>query len=102
MAEGLSVEPERFLEAIADGPLDSAYAQMKGRSMIERDLDAVSFPLRWARKDAGLMRAASEQASLALPLVEAIDRALARAVQDGRGDQDVAATFLSSLPSSDR
>lgn len=100
MAEGLNVEPEGFLEAIADGPLDSAYAQTKGRAMIERDFSAVSFPLRWARKDAGLMRAASEQASLELPLVEAIDRALARAVQDGHGDQDLAATFLSSLPSS--
>lgn len=101
MAEGLNVELEGFFEAIADGPLDSAYAKMKGHAMIERDFGAVSFPLRWARKerkDAQLMRTAGEQAGLDLPMVEAIDRALARAVAAGHGDQDMAATFLSSLP----
>lgn len=43
---------------------------------------------------------AGEQAGLDLSLVEAIDHALARAVAAGDGDQDMAATFLSSLASS--
>lgn len=68
--------------------------------MIARDFSAVSFPLRWARMDAALIRAAGEQVGLDLPLVEAIDHALARAVAAGDGDQDMAATFLSSLASS--
>jgi 3-hydroxyisobutyrate dehydrogenase len=33
LAERLGVEPRMFLEAIEGGPLDSAYAQMKGRMM---------------------------------------------------------------------
>jgi 3-hydroxyisobutyrate dehydrogenase len=97
LAEGLGADPATFLDAIADGPLDSPYAKTKAKAMIEREFPP-SFPLRWASKDAELIRAAAGSAGLELPLVEGIAEALARGVQAGHGDEDLAATFLASAP----
>ena len=63
LAEHLGVEPRLFLETIAGGPLDCAYAQLKGAAMIARDFTP-SFTLAGAVKDAELIeRATSEEAS---------------------------------------
>jgi 3-hydroxyisobutyrate dehydrogenase len=97
LAEGLGADPEAFLDAIADGPLDSPYAKTKAKAMVAREFPA-SFPLRWASKDAELIRAAAAGAGLDLLLVEGIADALARGVQAGHGDEDLAATFLTSAP----
>lgn len=37
LAEGLGLDPNLFLEAIHEGPLDAPYVRMKGKAMIERD-----------------------------------------------------------------
>lgn len=97
LAQGLGVDPSLLLRAIEGGPLDSPYAQLKGRAMIDGSFDQVSFPLRWASKDAQLMRSAAGDAGLDLPLIEAIAAALGRAVVE-HGDLDLAATFLTSSP----
>ncbi len=53
LAEGLGLDPNLFLEAIDEGPLDAPYVGMKGKAMIERDF-APTFALRLATKDARL------------------------------------------------
>jgi 3-hydroxyisobutyrate dehydrogenase len=97
LAEGLGVDPTTFLDTIADGPLDSPYAKTKAKAMIEREFPT-SFPLRWASKDADLIRAAAAETGLELPLAEGVADALARGVHAGHGDEDMAATFLASTP----
>ena len=103
LAERLSVDPRMFLEAIEGGNLDSAYAQMKGRMMIERSLDP-SFPLRLATKDARLVVEAASAEGDEPALALAIERRLAHANELGHGDQDMAAVYWAAIgePAADR
>lgn len=98
LADGLGVEKERFLELIEGEPLDSAYAQIKGRMMIEGEFPT-SFALELAAKDAGLVLDAAEAAGMALPLLEAVRDQMLRAVELGHGDEDMAATFHAAVDS---
>jgi 3-hydroxyisobutyrate dehydrogenase len=93
LAEGLGVPPQSFLDAIAGGPLDCGYAQLKGRGMIERSF-APAFPLRHAAKDLRLVEEAADRHSLDVPLVKTIAERLTAAVEAGHGDLDMSATFL--------
>ncbi len=96
-AEAIDVDPKIFLETIEAGPLDSAYAQTKGGAMLERSFDP-SFSLSLARKDAGLVLEAAERHDQEMPLVEVTERQMSRAVGDGHGDEDMAATYWASAP----
>jgi 3-hydroxyisobutyrate dehydrogenase len=95
LADGLGVEKQHFLELIEGGPLDSAYAQIKGGMMIEGEFPT-SFALELAAKDAGLVLDAAEAAGTALPLLEAVRNQMLRAVELGHGDEDMAATFFAA------
>lgn len=99
LARALGVDPELFLEVIKGGPLDAAYAQLKGRAMIEDKTHDASFPLALARKDADLIREAAAAEHLALPLVDAVAAQFARAQEMGLGDEDMAATVRALAPS---
>lgn len=94
LAEGIGVDPERFLETISGGPMDLPYAQMKGKAMIERKFDP-SFKLALAAKDASLILEATERHDLELPMLETIRARLAEAAEE-HGEKDMAATFLAS------
>jgi 3-hydroxyisobutyrate dehydrogenase len=97
LAEGLGLEPQLVLDALEGGPLDLPYLQMKGAMMIERSFEP-SFKLTLAAKDARLAAEAAGRAGLDLPLVEAIASRLAQGAEE-HGDQDMAATYLTSAPS---
>lgn len=90
LAEGLDVDPTRFLEAIKGGPLDTGYAQLKGKAMLERKFDP-SFALALAAKDARLVSDAAAERGLELPLAELIAERLERGVAAGLGDKDLSA-----------
>jgi 3-hydroxyisobutyrate dehydrogenase len=96
LAEGMGIDPRLVLEAVSGGPLDLPYLQMKGNMMIERSFDT-SFSLALAAKDARLAVEAAEDAGLDLPLVATIADHMA-AGADQHGDEDLAATYLSSAP----
>ncbi|HTE61749.1 MAG TPA: NAD(P)-dependent oxidoreductase [Solirubrobacteraceae bacterium] len=93
LAEGLGVAPRTFLDVIAGGSLDSGYAQLKGRAMIERDFPP-AFPLRHAAKDLRLIEEAADRHELDVPLIDAVAERYAQAVAAGLGDLDMSATFL--------
>jgi 3-hydroxyisobutyrate dehydrogenase len=95
-AEGIDIEPAQFLEVIEGGPVDTDYAQLKGKMMIERSFEP-SFKLSLAAKDAGLVLEAAKRHHLDLPMLEAIKSRLAQAAGE-HGDHDMAATFLTSAP----
>ena len=98
LAEGMGLDPQLVLDAIKGGALDVPYLQMKGKAMIERRFEP-SFKLRLAAKDAKLAYESAQTRQLDLPLIATISERL----QDGvaqHGDEDVAATFLTSVPSS--
>ncbi|MFD0204944.1 MULTISPECIES: NAD(P)-dependent oxidoreductase [Saccharothrix] len=63
LTRGLGLDPDAFLEAIAGGPVDSTYAQVKGRSMIDREFPP-SFGVDGAVKDSELILAAMAAAGI--------------------------------------
>ena len=95
-AEGIDVDPARFLETISGGPIDNPYAQMKGQMMIERSFDP-SFKLELAAKDGRLVLEAIERHHLDLPMLQAIRAQLDQAAVE-HGEKDMAATYLASTP----
>lgn len=97
LAEGLDVDPRRFLEVIEGGAMFAPYAKLKGEAMIERSFEP-SFPLALAAKDAGLMVEAAEAAGLDLPLHALIRERMLKVVEAGHGEDDMSATFLASCP----
>lgn len=93
LATDLGLDPRQFFDVIGGGPLDSAYAQLKGRMMIERDFTP-AFPLSGAAKDAGLILAAMRAAGTDVQLMDALLRMFGAADVAGHGAEDMAAVFL--------
>jgi 3-hydroxyisobutyrate dehydrogenase len=95
-AEGIGIDPAQFLETIAGGPIDNAYAQMKGKMMIERSFDP-AFKLELAAKDARLVLEAAQRHDLDLPMLDAIRSQLEQAAEQ-HGEKDMSAAYLASAP----
>jgi 3-hydroxyisobutyrate dehydrogenase len=95
LAEGLGVEPERVLDAIEDGPLDLPYFRLKAGAIMDRAFEP-SFRLGLAAKDARLATDAAVTADLDLPLLETIRDRFEEGARE-HGDEDMAATFLTSV-----
>jgi 3-hydroxyisobutyrate dehydrogenase len=95
-AEGIDIDPAQFLETIAGGPIDNAYAQMKGKMMIERSFEP-AFKLELAAKDARLVLEAAQRHDLDLPMLDAIRSQLEVAAEE-HGEKDMSAAYLASAP----
>jgi 3-hydroxyisobutyrate dehydrogenase len=95
-AEGIDIDPAQFLETIAGGPIDNAYAQMKGKMMIERSFEP-AFKLELAAKDARLVLEAAQRHDLDLPMLDAIRSQLEEAAKE-HGEKDMSAAYLASAP----
>jgi 3-hydroxyisobutyrate dehydrogenase len=95
LAEGAGLAASGVLDALAGGPLDSAYLQQKGRLIAERSFDP-QFKLATALKDAGLVRELAAEVGIELPLLDATAARFARAASLGHGSEDMAATWYAS------
>ena len=93
LADGLGLDPKRFLDTIEGGPLDVGYAHTKGAMMIKREFPA-SFPVWGAAKDAGLIAEAAEVAGVRTPVATGAREAMERALELGHGDEDLAAVWF--------
>jgi 3-hydroxyisobutyrate dehydrogenase len=96
LAEGLGIDPQLVLDALEGGPLDLPYLRLKAPMMVKRSFEP-SFRLSLAAKDARLAAQAAAQAGLNLPLVDAVASRLTQGAEM-YGDQDMAATYLTSAP----
>ena len=94
LARALGLDPHQFLDVIKGGALDAPYVQLKGGAMLGGNLEA-QFPLWGAAKDARLIQEAGRAAGVDLAVIEAVSRHFERAMADGHGDLDMAATYLS-------
>jgi 3-hydroxyisobutyrate dehydrogenase len=95
-ARALGLDPRLFLEAIKGGALDAPYVGLKGGAMLDGALDP-SFSLSGGAKDAALALDAVTAVGLEpddVALLAAAREHLDRAVAEGHGDLDVAATYL--------
>lgn len=96
-AQAIGTDPEKFLETIDGSAIGPAYAQLKGKMMIAREFPP-AFSLELARKDAGLVLEAAEKHGFDPALAEVIARKMDQAIEQGHGDEDMAATFFASAP----
>lgn len=94
LARALDIDPALFLDAVKGGGLDAPYVQLKGRAMLDGAFEP-AFALGGALKDSELILDAARAAGVAPGLLPIIRDHLARAVDDGHGDLDMAATYLS-------
>jgi len=96
LAEGLGVDPKQFLDAVSGGALDLPYLQAKGTSMIERKFEP-AMKLALAAKDTRLIDEAAADHDLDLPMLRTIRHRFAEGARE-HGDEDMAATYLTSTP----
>ncbi len=97
LATGLGVEPERFFELIAGGPLDMGYLRVKAGLITGGKLSPASFAVTTAEKDARLIVAAGEQHGVRLDVAAAGAERFRRAAASGHGDEDMAASYFASF-----
>jgi 3-hydroxyisobutyrate dehydrogenase len=93
LSEALGIDPTLFPRTIAGGLLDSKFLQLKAAAIAERNFEP-NFSAAMAAKDAELIVRAGEQGGVPLPMAAAIAERLARAVAEGHGEKDMAATYL--------
>lgn len=98
LAEGLGLDPQTFLDAIAGGATDVPYVHMKGEEMVNRRFGEASFKLRHAAKDARLALEAAKDVGIDTRLAAAVDEAFQHALALGHGDEDMAAVFFAVKP----
>lgn len=97
LAEGLGLDPQLFLDTIAGGPLDTAYAQAKGRTMIAAEFPT-AFAVSGVVKDLGLIIAAMRAAQVDARVLEAVSEAFHRTDAAGHGGADMAAVVHAFRP----
>jgi 3-hydroxyisobutyrate dehydrogenase len=90
LAQGLGVDPAQFLDTIAGGPLDCAYAQLKGGAMIAGEFPP-SFALDGAVKDSALIAEALRATGTDAALMQALHARFAAAADAGHAHEDMAA-----------
>jgi 3-hydroxyisobutyrate dehydrogenase len=97
LAQGLGLDPQLFLDAIAGGAADSAYAHAKGKLVLADDYP-VSFAVDNVRKDVGLMLDAATRAGVDRTLLTAVRDAYTSTADAGLGDVDMAAVATTFRP----
>ena len=93
LTRALGLDPQLFLDAIEGGAMDAPYVRLKG-SMMLNDSYEPAFALAGALKDVDLILEAADHAGLELGPLPGVRTHLARAVDAGHGDKDMAATWL--------
>ena len=100
IAEGLGVDPKLVVDVVTGGPMDNAYFQLKGAAILAGDYTP-SFAVTNAAKDSALVVAAAERAGVRTDVTAAGLRRFRRAIDQGHGDKDMAATYLASFDETD-
>jgi 3-hydroxyisobutyrate dehydrogenase len=96
-ARVLGLDPRLFMEAVKGGGLDAPYVGLKGGAMLEGAFEP-TFTVAGGAKDAALALDAVAGIGLDpddLAVIAAAREHLDRAVAEGNGDLDIAATYLS-------
>jgi 3-hydroxyisobutyrate dehydrogenase len=95
LGEALGLDPHVVLEAIADGPMASEYALVKGAAMLDAEF-VPGFPLRHATKDAELALSAAHRHGMELPLTNALLPRFHEAIAADHGGDDVASAVAAA------
>ncbi|MDX2561111.1 NAD(P)-dependent oxidoreductase [Streptomyces sp. TX20-6-3] len=97
LSKALGVDPGRFFDVIAGGPLDMGYLHAKAALVLEDRLSPASFAVTTAEKDARLIVEAGLRHGVRLDVAAAGAERLARAAAQGHGEEDMAAAYFASF-----
>lgn len=97
LASGFGLDPQLFLDTISDGPIDCAYAQLKGKAMIA-GVFPLAFTLAGAVKDSALIADAMHAVGIDDRLMRALHEQF-RAAADAGHDAEDMATVVHALRS---
>lgn len=98
LGEGLSmtaasgIEPKLLLDVLELGVCGCPLYKLKGPKMLAADY-APNFPLKHAQKDVRLAIDLAAQSGVGMPVAQAVDASMLKAMAAGLGDEDFAATF---------
>ncbi|KQU85630.1 3-hydroxyisobutyrate dehydrogenase [Ensifer sp. Root31] len=95
LAKALGVDPKLVLDVVTGGPMDNAYFQMKGAGILA-EVYGPSFTVTNALKDARLILEAAEGVGMQADVARASADRFQRAVEQGHGEKDMAASALVS------
>ncbi|MFF0200825.1 NAD(P)-dependent oxidoreductase [Streptomyces sp. NPDC005017] len=101
LSGALGVDPQKFFDLIAGGPLDMGYLRVKSDLVREGRLSPAQFAVSTAAKDARLIVEAGQRQGVRLDVAEASAARLARAAEQGHGDEDMAAAYFASFDETD-
>jgi 3-hydroxyisobutyrate dehydrogenase len=96
LTEGLGLDPSLLGEVLTGGPLDSAYLQIKMKAMLAGDFEP-SFAVRNAEKNTRLIHESAENAGIRVDVNDAAGARFRRVIEQGHGDEDMAATYRASF-----
>ncbi|WP_395109167.1 NAD(P)-dependent oxidoreductase [Actinomadura sp. SCN-SB] len=96
LVKGLGLDAARFAEVVSGGPMDSAYLQLKMKAIRDGDFEP-SFALRNAEKDTRLIGEAARSAGIRVDMIDAAGERFRRAIAQGHGDEDMAATYFAGF-----
>ncbi|GLZ08017.1 dehydrogenase [Actinomadura sp. NBRC 104412] len=96
LVKGLGLDATRFAEVVSGGPMDSAYLQLKMKAIQDGDFEP-SFALRNAEKDTRLIGEAARSAGIRVDMIDAAGERFRRAIAQGHGDEDMAATYFAGF-----
>ncbi|TDC87363.1 NAD(P)-dependent oxidoreductase [Actinomadura sp. 7K507] len=96
LTEGLGLDPALLGEVLTGGPLDSAYLQVKMKAMLAGDFEP-SFAVRNAEKNTRLIHESAESAGIRVDVNDAAGARFRRVIDQGHGDEDMAATYRASF-----
>ncbi|MCQ4208197.1 NAD(P)-dependent oxidoreductase [Streptomyces longispororuber] len=97
LSRALGVDPQSFFDAIAGGGLDMPYLRLKAGLVLEDRLTPAQFAVDTAAKDARLIVEAGRANGVRLDVAEASAARLARAAEQGHGNEDMAAAYFASF-----
>lgn len=93
IGEQAGLRREQLIEMIGESAVNTPMLAAKKEMWISEKFPA-AFMVSLLSKDLGLLTAEAKREGLDLPLAEAVDRTYADAVQNGKGELDMAAVWL--------
>ena len=90
LATKAGVPPELMYEILDNSAAKAGLISFKAPAIFDRKFDA-AFPLKWMRKDIGLMLESGREMGVPLPATGLVHELFGAAVAKGYGDEDIAA-----------
>ncbi len=92
LATKAGVPPELMFEILDNSAAKSGLIAFKAPHVFKRNFEA-AFPLKWMRKDIGLMLESGQELGVPLPSTGLVHELFSAGVAKGHGDEDIIAAF---------